>query len=255
VPPIAHFVQDLDLIGELSGALPALCSDPLRGQTRCPRCDHEFPVQSRTEYIPIPEAFEPFYRRALNGDLQALVEYLKESWGRADLGPAFYQCLGYLAAKGFPEHVRIVKAILNIHATGGPWKKTPAKRAIYEHWNKIFTQQTVKDFDRAGRPMLGPSVAEEISNWLRATRTRLQESGEAATRHDLWRAYVAERLPALDARTNRTNPYRKGLRELFWLLAQTQPRVSPSQAARKVACGIAEISESAISHSKPLGKS
>jgi hypothetical protein len=253
--PIADFEFNLDSIRTLSGALQPVCNDPVRGQTRCPRCNYEFAVRSRTEYTPVSEAFKPFYQRALNGDLEALVDYFKESWGRADLGPAFYQCLGYLTAKGFPEHVRAVKAILHVHATGGSWEKPPAKLAIYEHWNKKFTRQIVTSFDNAGGPVLGPSLAGEISDWLATARKRLVEAGEIRRRHDLWRAYIAEKLPSLDVRTSQTSPYHKALKELFLLLAQTQPRISPSQAARKVACKIAKISESTISHRKSVGKS
>jgi hypothetical protein len=115
--------------------------------------------------------------------------------------------------------------------------KTEARRAVYRQWN-----QTLVD------------PAHDIRDWLRARRRQLRAHGETETRPQLWLAYIAQKLPGLEASKGSADVYHSGLKDLFSLLAKTQPRLTPSQAARKVACKIAGISESSASHLSPATK-
>jgi len=232
--------------------LPSIASEPLQIQVLCPRCGHEITRQIKYECTPIPESFRPFYERAHEGDLEALVEYYKESWWRADLGSAFYQCLGYFAAKSFPKHVKIVEAILRINKTGKPPR--PRKLATYRHWYETFfkTEARRAVYRQRNQALVDP--AHDIRDWLRDRRRQLRARGETETRPQLWLAYIAQTLPGLEASKARADDYHSGLKDLFSLLAKTQPRLSPSQAARKVACKIARISESSVSHFPPATK-
>ncbi len=217
--------------------LPSIASEPIQINVSCPRCGYEITRQTRQEYTRIPDGFRPFYERALKGELQALVEYYKESWHRDDLGSAFYQCLGYFAAKSFPQHVKIVESVLRINKTGrGTFNQRPAKLAVYRNWNETYRRS-----------------AKGIRKWLKAKRRKLDTEGLVLTRQELWRAYTKDNLPELDEADVGKDDYHRGLRELFRLLAQSNPRLTPSIAARAVACRIAGISQSSVSH-KNVGK-
>jgi hypothetical protein len=213
--------------------LPSIASEPTKIEILCPRCGQGISRQIKREYTPIPEVFQPFYERARDNDLNALVDYYKERWGRSDLGSAFYQCLGYFVAKSFPEHVKVVKTILRMNERGGgAFNQRPAKIAIYWNWNRTYS------------PM-----AKQIDKWLKAKRRELDKQGISLPRHELWRSCRNEMFPLLDEKTNK-NQYHKGVRELFWCLAQRNPRHPASQAVRIVACRIAGISTSSVSHKK-----
>lgn len=207
------------------------------------------PRALRRVQSPIEKKFRPYYERALNRDLQALVEFYKESWAEADLGSAFYECIGFLTASGLPEHQRIAKKIMKL---GDPLNQMPAKKALYELWNSRLLP-----------------VAQKAKGWIQ------EASGDAQNREELWRQYVLEDLPELDCQkqnqrrkevtqlleestsasqarrplqaANEYLSWGKVPKELFFELASTRPNVAPSSAVRRYVCKLVGISESTVS--------
>jgi len=210
------------------GRLRPVAQAPLERIVHCLYCGYENQVRGRREHTPIPERFDPYYRRALDDDLDALVEYYKQITSLLDPGSAFYQCLGYLATTGYPEHTKIVRAIMRINDTGGAMRKTPAKRAIYD---RLYGT-------------LG-NTAREQKKWIRKKRARLRQGGWLWTRDGLWHAYAKEKLPGL---LNADLAHQEELEKLFMMVAQTKPNLGPAQAARKLACEIVGLSEGLVSH-------
>jgi len=76
--------------------------------------------------------FAPFYRRALSGDLRALLDFYRTHG--TNPGAAFYQCIGYLAAGGSAEEAKIVQKIASINLRGGPQRSGWAKRESVREW-------------------------------------------------------------------------------------------------------------------------
>jgi hypothetical protein len=234
-----------------TAVLPRIASEPTQVCIPCPRCGNETTARVKREYTPIPESFRPFYERALKGDLKALVEYYEKSWWRADLGSAFYQCLGYLAARGLTEHIKVARRVQTINKSRrGASIQGAAKRAIYEYWKKVFIRPDRAKWEQMFNEKMVDRPAYDIRDWLRERRQILRASGKTKSRENLWDEYASENLPLLNRAAVDKDPYHKNIKQLLFLLAQAQPRLSPAQAVRIVACGIACISVSSVSHKK-----
>jgi hypothetical protein len=205
---------------------------------------------------PISRDFRAFYERVKSGDLDALFEYYLESLTVANLCPAFYECIGFLLSAGCG---RIPRRILRQQDRGGPLESPIIRRKNFEYWHKRLLP-----------------AARRTKSWIAKRRAQAKRQGEEIKRGRMWTEYKHEVPPALNpeaaktfveairkAPDERNLPYsgkpdliRQDLtfwgkvpKELFMLLAATRPTVmSPSHAARKIACKIANISESSATH-------
>ena len=120
--------------------------------------------------------FTPFYRRALAGDLQALVEFYRKH-GTAP-SEAFFQCIGYLATAGSSEDIKVVEKIMRINARGGPPKSSVAKRDSMRNW-----EQSVLP------------VAQAASRWIsEQRRPERQPRNVPSGREQLWNNYLQQNM-------------------------------------------------------------
>jgi hypothetical protein len=126
--------------------------------------------------------FAPFYRRALTGDPQALVDFYRRH-GNDLGGGAFFQCIGYLAAAGSPQEMKVVEKIMRINARGGPPKSSVAQRESIRTW-----EQRVLPMAQAARKWL--SEQRRADGHLRNI-----PSG----REQLWNNYLRQNITAKDS--------------------------------------------------------
>ena len=122
------------------------------------------------------ERFAPTYRRAISGDLQALVEFYRRHGTQP--GDAFYKCIGYLAAAGGPQELKVVRKIMSINRRGGPPASGFAKRQLARDWEKR---------------LLVP--AQWADKWIWQQRQAEQKQGNVRlSRTELWKKYLSESL-------------------------------------------------------------
>jgi hypothetical protein len=120
--------------------------------------------------------FAAFYERAMSGDLGALVEFYRARGSNP--GAAFYQCIGYLAARGSAEEAKTVRKILSINLGGGPQLSGSAKRELVREWEKR---------------LLPP--AQLAANWI--SQQRMKERAQNCrrlNREQLWQEYLDQNL-------------------------------------------------------------
>lgn len=186
--------------------------------------------------------FAPFYRRALSGDLRALVDFYRTRG--SDRSPAFYQCIGFLAACGSAEEAKTVQQILSINLRGGPQRTGSTTAESVRNWEEL---------------LLPP--AQLTANWI--SQQRMKDRAEnclSLNRERLWQEYVdqnsssatpgirqhldsgieaQERIQPLYRILESANPSRKQLRALVLTLGETNAR---KQDIRK------HITEIALAH-------
>jgi hypothetical protein len=113
--------------------------------------------------------FAPFYRRAVSGDLGALVEFYCAHG--LNPGAAFYQCVGFLAACGSAEETnKTVQKIISINRRGGPQGSGFGKNVLVREWE---------------RRLLRP--AQSAALWISRNRA---ESHPLSNRERLWQEYA-----------------------------------------------------------------
>jgi hypothetical protein len=122
--------------------------------------------------------FGPFYDRALSGDLGALVDFYCGQ--RFDPGAAFYQCIGFLAARGTAEETKkIVEKIISINIRGGPQRTGSGRKA------------SIREEERRLLP-----AAKLAAVWISRRRKRDRaESCPRLNRELLWQEYIDHNLP------------------------------------------------------------
>jgi hypothetical protein len=130
--------------------------------------------------------FAPFYQRALSGDLGAFVDFYHKRG--LDPGAAFYQCIGYLAARGSAEETKeIVQKIISDNLRGGPQRSASAKKDSVREWEKRLLLQ-----------------AQLAGKWISQQRKREgAEDHPPLSRDRLWQKYVDQNL----------NPATPGIRQ------------------------------------------
>ena len=147
----------------------------------------QFHMQSRNfmsslqlwAHPPDPDSnFAPFYHRALSGDLRALVDfYCGQGFNP---GTAFYQCIGFLAARGTAEETKkIVEKIISINIRGGPQRTGSGRKA------------SIREEERRLLP-----AAKLAALWISRRRRRDRaESCPRLNRELLWQEYIDHYLP------------------------------------------------------------
>jgi hypothetical protein len=128
---------------------------------------------------PTPDVrFAPFYQHAASGDPQALVDFYRKY--SADPGDAFYQTIGYLAAKGNLRELNAIQKIMRINQRGGPRATSAARR------------ESAKILEKLRLPLV-----QEARKWILEQRGSDQTHGRRpASREELWERYLDEHLGA-----------------------------------------------------------
>jgi hypothetical protein len=124
---------------------------------------------------PTPDPrFAPFYARAAAGDTHALLDYYRLHW--SDPGAAFYQSIGYLAARGNVQEVKVIREIMRINQRGGPQTFSDARR------------ESARNLAKRLLP-----IAQTASSWISQQRKADQRHGHSfSSREVLWQKYVDE---------------------------------------------------------------
>jgi hypothetical protein len=126
--------------------------------------------------------FAPFYRRAVTGDFQALVDFYRQH-GHDLGGGAFFQCIGYLAALGSPQEMKVVEKIMGINARGGPLTSTVAKRGSIREWEHRVLP-----------------IAQAARKWIsEQPRAGGQPWNVTSGREKLWSDYLREKIRPKDS--------------------------------------------------------
>ena len=121
--------------------------------------------------------FAPFYQRAVSGDLGALVDFYRRHG--LNPGAAFYQCIGYLAARGSAEETKeTVQKIISINRRGGPHRSSSAKNESVREWERRLFPQT-----------------KSAAKWLHQRRQTENAQGLIPlNREQLWLQYLEDNL-------------------------------------------------------------
>jgi hypothetical protein len=208
---------------------------------------------------PVDPQFAPYYHETLEGNAQAILQYCDKYWEQGDLADSFYEILGRLFTLKFYRVAGTILSNIERRRVAG-W---PSKQRTYNWWYRKLKNNcdSARDFLRTALKSDPYRTRGQLwDDYLQSRPHSIQE--------DLLRHSATERPPQplsesgrLITLVNEFGVFKLVPEEVFLDLALTHHdaghrkfRHTPSEIARKYACGITGLSESTVSHWKNLGK-